>query len=48
VSVTVSRVRKREYMMKKVEDLDVFKLSHSLALEIFEITKSFPKKKNLG
>jgi len=48
VSVTVSRVRKREYRMKKVEDLDVFKLSHSLALEIFEITKSFPEGEKFG
>ena len=28
--------------MKTVEELDVFKLSHSLALEIFETTKAFP------
>ncbi len=34
--------------MKKVEDLDVFKLSHSLALEIFEITKSFPEEEKFG
>jgi four helix bundle protein len=34
--------------MKKVEDLDVFKLSHSLALEIFEITKSFPAEEKFG
>ena len=34
--------------MKKVEDLDVFKLSHSLALEIFKITKSFPKEEKFG
>jgi hypothetical protein len=27
--------------MKTVEELDVFKLSHSLALEIFESTKAF-------
>jgi len=34
--------------MRKVEDLDVFKLSHSLALEIFEITKSFPEEEKFG
>jgi len=34
--------------MKKVEDLDVFKLSHSLALEIFEITKAFPEEEKFG
>ena len=34
--------------MKKVEDLDVFKLSHSLALEIFELTKTFPKEEKFG
>ena len=44
----VSRVRKRGDIMKKVEDLDVFKLSHSLALEIFEITKSFPEEEKFG
>jgi four helix bundle protein len=34
--------------MKKVEDLDVFRLSHSLALEIFELTKTFPKEEKFG
>ena len=34
--------------MKKVEDLDVFKLSHSLALEIFELTKAFPEEEKFG
>ncbi|MGA2515018.1 MAG: four helix bundle protein [Thermodesulfobacteriota bacterium] len=34
--------------MKTVEDLDVFKLSHSLALEIFELTKSFPGGEKFG
>ena len=34
--------------MKKVEDLDVFKLSHPLALEIFKITKSFPEEEKFG
>jgi len=34
--------------MKTVEDLDVFKLSHSLALEIYEITKSFPEEEKFG
>ena len=34
--------------MKRVEDLDVFKLSHSLALEIFQITKSFPEEEKFG
>jgi four helix bundle protein len=44
----VLRVRERGDIMKKVEDLDVFKLSHSLALEIFEITKSFPEEEKFG
>ena len=30
------------------EELDVFKLSHSLALEIFELTKSFPDGEKFG
>jgi four helix bundle protein len=34
--------------MKKVEEMDVFKLSHSLAIEIFEITKSFPEEEKFG
>jgi len=34
--------------MKTVEELDVFKLSHSLALEIFELTKSFPNGERFG
>ncbi len=34
--------------MKKVEELDVFKLSHSLVIEIFEITKSFPEEEKFG
>ena len=34
--------------MKKVEDLDVFELSHSSTLEIFEITKSFPEEEKFG
>jgi four helix bundle protein len=34
--------------MKRVEDLDVFKLSHSLALEIFELTKDFPEEEKFG
>lgn len=34
--------------MKKVEDLDVFKLAHSLAIEIFELTKSLPEEEKFG
>ncbi len=34
--------------MRKVEELDVFKLSHSLALEIFEITRTFPAEEKFG
>ena len=34
--------------MRKVEELDVFKLSHSLALEIFETTKTFPEEEKFG
>ncbi len=34
--------------MRKVEELDVFKLSHSLAIEIFEITKIFPDEERFG
>jgi four helix bundle protein len=34
--------------MKRVEELDVFKLSHSLTLEIYRITKSFPDEEKFG
>ena len=34
--------------MKKVEQLDVFKLSHSLTLEIYRLTKSFPDEEKFG
>ena len=34
--------------MKRVEDLDVFKLSHALVLEIYEMTKSFPNEERFG
>jgi four helix bundle protein len=30
--------------MNSVEDLDVFKLAHQLALKVYSITKTFPKK----
>ena len=29
--------------MNRVEDLDVFKLAHELALKIYSTTKNFPK-----
>lgn len=34
--------------MRKVEELDVFKLSHSLTLEIYRFTKSFPDEEKFG
>jgi four helix bundle protein len=34
--------------VKTVEELDVFKLSHTLVLKIFEITKTFPEEEKLG
>jgi four helix bundle protein len=44
----VFRVRGGEVPMKKVEELDMFKLSHLLTLGIFEITKSFPDEEKFG
>ena len=44
----MSRVRESKRKMKKVEDLDVFKLSHSLTLEIFKLTKTFPEEEKFG
>jgi len=40
--------QERGLIMKTVEELDVFKLSHSLALEIFETTNSFPEEEKFG
>jgi len=34
--------------MKRVEDLDVFKLSHALALEIYKLTSYFPREEMYG
>lgn len=34
--------------MKTVEDLDVFKLSHQLALKTYELTKGFPQHEKFG
>ena len=34
--------------MKKVEELDMFKLSHSLALEVFQLTKTLPGEEKFG
>jgi len=34
--------------MKSVEDLDVFKLSHEMTLEIYKITKMFPEEEKFG
>lgn len=34
--------------MKSVEELDVFKLAHELALEIYRITNGFPKEENFS
>jgi four helix bundle protein len=44
----VLRPRERGDIMKKVEELDVFKLLHSVALEIFEVTSSFPEEEKFG
>ena len=34
--------------MKSVEELDVFKLSHEMALVIYEMTKTFPEDEKFG
>jgi len=34
--------------MSSVEELDVFKLSHQLAIETYQVTKSFPKEETYG
>jgi four helix bundle protein len=35
-------------MLKQAQDLDVFKLSHSLTLEIYKLTESFPSGERFG
>lgn len=35
-------------MIKKVEDLDVFKLSHSSVLDIYKLTENFPQEERFG
>lgn len=34
--------------IKKVEDLEVFKLSHSLVLDIYKVTENFPHEERFG
>jgi four helix bundle protein len=34
--------------MRRIYDYDVFKLSHKLAIDIYEITKNFPKDETFG
>jgi four helix bundle protein len=34
--------------MRSVEELDVFKLAHDLALKIYQLTSSFPKEEAFG
>ena len=34
--------------MKSVKELDVFKLAHDMALEIYRITKRFPEEEKFG
>jgi four helix bundle protein len=34
--------------MRSVEDLDVFKLAHCLALDVYRVTESFPKAEQFG
>jgi four helix bundle protein len=34
--------------MKSVEELDVFKLSHEMALAIYELTRNFPEEEKFG
>ena len=40
--------KKGEEEMKTVEDLDVFKLAHEFTIQVYEITKKFPKVEMFG
>ena len=46
--VFVIRVRHEDSRRKSVEDLDVFKLAHHLALKTYSATKSFPTTETFG
>ena len=35
-------------MIKHAQDMDVFKLSHSLTLEIYKLTEKFPSEEKFG
>ena len=35
-------------MIKRAQDLDVFKLSHSLTIEIYRLTEKFPPEERFG
>jgi four helix bundle protein len=35
-------------MVRKVEDLEVFKLSHSLVLNVYKLTENFPQEERFG
>jgi|SRR5215469_3986863 len=49
MDVFVLRVRPQEDRnMTSVEDLDVFKLAHQLALKIYGVTKRFPKEETFN
>jgi hypothetical protein len=50
-SVFVLRVREPFFggkHMKSVEDLDVFKLAHQLALKTYSLTKKFPREETFS
>ena len=35
-------------MLRKVEDLEVFRLSHSLVLNVYKLTENFPQEERFG
>ena len=41
-------VLREENNMKSVEDLDVFKVAHQLALKIYSVTKTFPREETFS
>ncbi len=36
-----------ETVIKSIRDLKVYRIAYELAMEIFEITKKFPKRRNI-
>jgi four helix bundle protein len=48
VSVRDPKESMTNYMIRKAEDLEVFKLSHSWVLNVYKLTENFPQEERFG